>query len=64
MRSTVKYSLEYAMEVLNETGGDAHDAMNDSVNTAKICDHLDLESYLDEYASRVFAEDPGSHSQL
>ena len=62
MRSTVKYSLEYAMEVLNETGGDAHDAMNDSVNTAKICDHLDLESYLDEYASRVFAEAPGSHS--
>ena len=58
MRSTVKYSLEYAMEVLQETGGDAHDAMNDSVNTAKICDHLDLEEYLDEYASRVFAEAP------
>lgn len=60
MRSTVKYSLEYAMEVLGETGGEAHDAMNDSVNTAKICDHLDLEDYLDEYASRVFAEAPGA----
>lgn len=60
MRSTVKYSLEYAMEVLQETGGDAHDAMNDSVNTAKICGHLDLEEYLDEYASRVFAEAPNN----
>lgn len=62
MRSSVKYSLEYAMEVLNETGGAAHDAMNDSVNTAKICDHLDLEEYLDEYASRVFAEAPNDRS--
>ena len=62
MRSPVKYSLEYAMEVLGETGGDAHDAMNDSVNTAKICDHLDLEDYLGEYASRVFAEAPNNRS--
>ena len=62
MRGTVKYSLEYAMEVLGESGDAAHDAMNDSVNTAKICDHLDLEEYLDEYASRVFAELPNDRS--
>ena len=62
MRGTVKYSLEYAMEVLGESGDAAHDAMNDSVNTAKICDHLDLEEYLDEYASRVFAELPNNRS--
>ena len=62
MRSTVKYSLEYAMEVLGESGDAAHDAMNDSVNTAKICDHLDLEEYLDEYTSRVFAEMPNDQS--
>lgn len=62
MRGTVKYSLEYAMEVLGESGDATHDAMNDSVNTAKICDHLDLEEYLDEYASRVFAELPNDRS--
>lgn len=60
MRSSVKYSLEYAMDILHETGDAAHDAMNDSVNTAKICDHLDLDQYLEEYASRVFAEKPSS----
>ena len=58
MRSSTRYSLDTALEVLKEQGEKAHDALHDSRNTAKICGHLDLEEYIGEYVGRVFAEEP------
>ena len=58
MRRDVRYCLDYALSVLRETGEKAHDALHDAKNTAKVCDHLDLDQYIDEYASKVFAEKP------
>lgn len=59
LRSETHYSLESAMAILKEHPDDAHDALNDARNTAKICNHLDLDRYLGEYTSAVFAEMPG-----
>lgn len=58
MRGNTRYSLETALALLKEHGDVAHDALHDARNTAKICDHLDLDQYLDEYTSKVFAEKP------
>lgn len=58
MRTDHQYSLDNALEYLNEKGDSAHDALHDARNTAKVCDHLDLEKYLEDYASRAFAEQP------
>ena len=58
MRSETKYSLDAALDLLKENGDEAHDALNDARNTAKICSHLELEEYLDEYTSKVFGERP------
>lgn len=58
MRSNTRYSLDTALSVLKEPGDKAHDALNDARNTAKICNHLDLDQYLWEYTSRMFAEKP------
>ena len=58
MRSDTRYSLDAALSVLRETGEKAHDALHDAKNTAKVCDHLDLDQYIEEYASKVFAEKP------
>lgn len=56
MRSDVQYSLEYALEILGEKGEKAHDALHDAKNTVRICDHLDLELYIQEYTSRMFID--------
>lgn len=58
MRGETRYSLDTALSLLKEKGDTAHDALHDARNTAKICDHLDLDQYIEEYASRVFAEKP------
>lgn len=58
MRSDTRYSLDTALAVLREKGDTAHDALNDARNTAKICDHLELEEYLGEYVSRVYVPQP------
>lgn len=58
MRGNTRYSLETALSLLKEQGDKAHDALHDARNTAKICNHLDLDQYLGEYTSRVFAEKP------
>lgn len=58
MRTETRYSLDTALNILHEKGDLAHDALHDARNTAKVCDHLDLEQYLGEYVSRVFAEHP------
>lgn len=58
MRGNTRYSLETALSILKEHGDTSHDALHDARNTAKVCDHLDLELYLNEYASQVFAERP------
>ena len=58
MRSDHSCSLDAALEVLGEKGDEAHDALHDSRNTVKVCDHLDLESYIGEYSAQVFAEQP------
>ena len=58
MRGDTRYSLETALSILKERGDTSHDALHDARNTAKICAHLDLDVYLEEYASRVFAEQP------
>ena len=58
MRGSTRYSLETALNLMKEQGEKAHDALHDARNTAKICDHLELEQYLGEYTSKVFAERP------
>lgn len=58
MRGNTLYSLETALTLLKEQGDKAHDALHDARNTAKICNHLDLDRYIGEYASKVFAEKP------
>ncbi len=58
MRFSRRMSLDDALKVLNEKGDTAHDALNDSRNTALVCNHLDLEEYAGEYVSRAFAEQP------
>lgn len=58
MRFSRRMSLDDALKVLNEKGDTAHDALNDSRNTALVCNHLDLEEYAGEYVSRAFAEPP------
>ena len=58
MRFSRRMSLDDALKVLNEKGYTAHDALNDSRNTALVCNHLDLEEYGGEYVSRAFAELP------
>lgn len=58
MRSDTRFSLDNALEILKEKGDTAHDALNDARNTARICSHLDLDVYLEEYGAQVFAEPP------
>lgn len=58
MRIPRKMALDDALKVLNEKGDIAHDALNDSRNTALVCGHLNLEEYGGEYVSRAFAEQP------
>ena len=58
MRFSRKMALDDALKVLNEKGDTAHDALNDSRNTALVCNHLELEEYGGEYVSRAFAEQP------
>ena len=58
MRFSRRMSLDDALKVLNEKGDTAHDALNDSRNTALVCNHLDLDEYGGEYVSRAFAELP------
>ena len=58
MRGNTRYSLDTALSILKEHGETAHDALHDARNTAKVCSHLDLEQYLGEYTSKVFAEVP------
>lgn len=55
MRENGRFSLDHALEVLGERGDTAHDALHDARNTAKVCGHLDLEVYLEEYGAKVFA---------
>lgn len=57
MRDSSRYSLNHAMEILKEQGDVAHDALHDARNTAKVCSHLDLEDYLEEYMAGAFAPD-------
>lgn len=54
MRSDTRYALDTALAVLKETGEAAHDALHDARNTAKVCRHLELEAYLEEYTGRIF----------
>ena len=58
MRSERQYSLDSAVEILGEQGDRAHDALHDARNTVKVCGHLDLGTYIDEYGSKIFAERP------
>lgn len=54
MRTDTQYALDTALAILKEKGETAHDALHDARNAAKICRHLELESYLGEYTGRVF----------
>ncbi len=58
MRSNNRCSLDHALEVLNMKGDQAHDALHDARNTAKICSYLDLDQYLEEYAAPAYALPP------
>lgn len=58
MRSDTRYSLDTAISILHEEGDTAHDALHDARNTAKVCAHLDLDAYLEEYGAKVFVPEP------
>lgn len=58
LRSQTRYSLEAALATLKEKPHTSHDALNDARNTVKICDHLDLDQYVGEYISTVYAQRP------
>lgn len=57
-RGQTRYSLETALAILQEKPEVAHDALNDARNSAKICNHLDLDRYVQEYISAVFPQKP------
>lgn len=42
-------ALGRALETLGETGGDAHNALNDAMNTAIVCRHLDMAEGIANY---------------
>ncbi len=44
-----QHSLTAVMEALGEPALEAHDALNDALNTAKVCKHLDMVKGLAEY---------------
>ena len=44
MRSSTRYALDVAINILGEKGDVAHDALHDAKNTAKVCNHLDLDA--------------------
>ena len=44
-----QHSLTAVMEALHEPALDAHDALNDAINTARVCKHLDMKKGLAEY---------------
>lgn len=46
-------SLTYAMEKLGEMPYKEHDALNDAVNTAIVCSHLDMKSAISQYGKFV-----------
>ena len=62
MRESGRFSLNHAIEVLGEQGDTAHDALHDARNTAKVCDHLDLDVYLEEYGAKAFAPGIGNRA--
>lgn len=62
IRGQTRYSLDAALAMLKEKPDTAHDALNDARNTVKVCDHLDLEQYIQEYVSRVYPQIPESVS--
>ncbi len=43
-------ALGRALEAVGEVGEDAHNALNDAVNTAIVCTHLDMKKGIEEYA--------------
>lgn len=56
LRNQTRFSLESALAILKEKPETAHDALNDARNTAKICNHLDLDQYVEEYLSAVYPQ--------
>lgn len=49
MRDEGQCSLEKAVSAMKITADRAHDALNDARNTAKICNFLNLDQYIEEY---------------
>lgn len=58
MRADRQFSLNDAIKILGERGDIAHDALHDARNTVKVCAHLDLEVFAEEYAAMAFAQPP------
>ncbi len=50
-RDEKQYSLTKALEIVNETPFDAHDAFNDARSTVLLCNHLDMVRGLENYNS-------------
>ncbi|MBR6633259.1 MAG: exonuclease domain-containing protein [Clostridia bacterium] len=43
-------ALDRALEALGEVGADAHNALNDAMNTALVCRHLNMSEGIENYA--------------
>ena len=60
-RSFQQTSLQRAMELMGEPAFDAHDALNDARNAARLCRHLDLNRGIADYAALLEALERRRH---
>ena len=57
LKTRQQSSLDSALELLNETGEEAHDALHDARNTVKVCSHLDMEQEIEQCTIQIYDVD-------
>ena len=58
LQSRQQCSLDSALELVHETGEEAHDALHDARNTVKVCAHLDLGRDVADCTTLLFDVEP------
>lgn len=64
VKDTRQYSLVQAMEILQEPACSAHDALHDSMNTARILRHLDLSVLLNDDTQNNLPDNDDGYQEL
>lgn len=64
VKDTRQYSLVQAMEILQERACSAHDALHDSMNTARILRHLDLSVLLNDDIQNDLPDNGDGYQEL